>query len=53
MDIKKIVSDYVKSKGIEIEDFNKAVDELCKNGIAKGCFQDYNILICILEIIGL
>lgn len=26
------------------------IDELCKNGIAKGCYQDYSILMEVLQI---
>ena len=27
------------------------IDELCKRGIAKGCFQDYGLLIAILDLL--
>lgn len=28
--------------------YNECVDELCKNGVGKGCYQDYNLLIRVL-----
>lgn len=47
--IKEILSKYV---GREIE-FKATVDMLCSKGIANGCFQDYTILIDILEILSI
>ena len=28
--------------------YNDCVDELCKNGVSKGCYQDYYLLIRVL-----
>lgn len=34
------------------EDFKKTVDMLCSKGIPNGVFQDYNLLIAVLEILA-
>ena len=34
----------------DVELFKETVDELCKNGIGKGCFQDYGVLSDVLSI---
>ena len=34
------------------EDFKKTVDMLCSKGIPNGAFQDYNLLMAVLEILA-
>lgn len=31
---------------------HKSIDELCKNGVGNGCYQDYSILVDILEVLA-
>lgn len=33
--------------------FEETVAELCKNGIAKGCYQDYRVLCDVVEILSI
>lgn len=33
-------------------DFVKSIDELIKNGVAKGCYQDYQVLAQLLELLS-
>lgn len=33
--------------------FKDTVDELIKNGVPKGCYQDYGALADVLEILGI
>lgn len=47
--LKEILEKY---KGREAE-FKATVEMLCKKGIANGCFQDYTILIDVLEILSI
>lgn len=32
------------------EQVKEVIDELCKNGVAKGCYQDYGVLAEVLQI---
>ena len=43
------ILDYYVAEDYEI--FKETIDELCKMGISKGCFQDYAILSDILAIL--
>lgn len=43
------ILDYYVAEDYEI--FKETIDELCKMGIPKGCFQDYAILSDILAIL--
>ena len=47
--IEEILSDY-KGRGAE---FKATVDMLCNKGIPNGCFQDYKMLMDVLEILSL
>ena len=35
---------YIKHYGYTKEEFAACADELCKNGVAKGYYQDYELL---------
>lgn len=48
MTFEEIVEKYSAKDSKLIEE---TVDELCKNGIAKGCYQDYSVLSDILSIL--
>lgn len=39
---------YIEDNGYTIKEWDDCVDELCKNGVGKGCYQDYNLLISVL-----
>ena len=47
--IEEILSKY-EGRGAE---FKATVDMLCNKGIPNGCFQDYTILIDVLEILSI
>ena len=47
--IEEIMSRYI---GREAE-FKATVEMLCSKGIGNGCFQNYNILIDVLEILSI
>ena len=47
--IDEILCKYV-GRGSE---FKATIDMLCSKGIAKGCFQDYTILVDVLEILSI
>lgn len=47
--IEEILSKY---KGRRVE-FMATIDMLCSKGIANGCFQDYSMLLDILEIFAI
>ena len=47
--IEEIVSKYA-GRGPE---FKATVDMLCSKGIGNGCFQDYTILVDVLEILSI
>ena len=32
--------------------FHDMIDELCAKGVAKGCYQDYGLLIAFLDVIS-
>lgn len=42
------LKEYIESHDYTAEEWNKTVDELCKNGIGKGCYQDYNLLTLVI-----
>ena len=46
--IEEILSDYI-GRGAE---FKATVEMLCNKGIPNGCFQDYKMLIDVLEILS-
>ena len=39
-------------KKADAEKIHAVIDELCRNGIAHGCYQDYAILVDILEVLA-
>lgn len=48
--IKSILEKYSPEGGKE---FRNTVDMLCKKGIANGCYQDYTVLMDVLEILSI
>lgn len=36
--------EYITQLGYTTEEWDKCVGELCKNGIGRGCYQDYTLL---------
>ena len=38
------LNEYIKNYGYTIEEWDAVVGELCKNGVGKGCYEDYNLL---------
>lgn len=40
----KSLREYIKMHGYTVEEWDKTVGELCAKGVAKGCYQDYNLL---------
>ena len=47
--LEEILSKYVGKS----DRFKATVDMLCQKGIGNGCFQDYTILIDVLEILSI
>lgn len=44
-DIKQLtLKEYITANGYTIEEWDETVGELCRKGVAKGCYQDYNLL---------
>lgn len=41
--------EYIKANGYTIEEWKKCTDELIDKGVAKGCFNDYNLLILVMS----
>ena len=47
------MQDRVKAKwDVTDEEFKQAADELCAKGIGKGCFQNTNALLALLDLIS-
>ena len=44
--IKRILDGFSDKKAFKV-----VVDELCKNGVGKGCYQDYGDLCDVLEVL--
>lgn len=38
------LKEYIEANGYTIEEWDECVGELCKNGVGKGYYQDYNLL---------
>lgn len=49
-EIKKILSNYTKD---DYQLFYNTVDELCRNGISCGCYQNYAVLIDVISILSI
>lgn len=49
--IKKILDNYTTEEDYKL--FKQTNDELCKKGIAKGCFQDYTVLADVVSILSI
>lgn len=49
-EIKKILSNYTKD---DYRLFYDTIDELCKNGVANGCYQDYGVLTDVIGILSI
>lgn len=47
--IQKILANYTTSRDCKL--FHDTIEELCSNGIAKGCYQDYGVLTDVLSIL--
>ena len=47
--ILKILANYTTPRDCKL--FHDTVNELCSNGIAKGCYQDYAVLSDVLTIL--
>ena len=49
----EIMQDNVKAKwDVTDEELKQAADELCAKGIGKGCFQNTNALLALLDLIS-
>ena len=48
MKFDEIVAKYTAD---DLEDVKATVDELCKKGIARGCYQDYTILADVISVL--
>ena len=46
------VANILKKWNITHEELNKAVDELCAKGVAKGCYQNTNALLAVLDLLS-
>ena len=42
------LEEYIKANGYTIEEWKKCADELVDKGVAKGCFNDYNLLALVM-----
>lgn len=40
--------EYIEKMGYTKEEWQKTADELCTNGVGKGCYQDYNLLTLVM-----
>lgn len=49
-EIEKILSNYTKD---DYQLFYDTVDELCKNGVGRGCYQDYGVLTDVIGILSI
>lgn len=38
------LKEYIQEHNYTIEEWDNTVGELCKHGVSKGCYQDYNLL---------
>lgn len=49
--MKKLITleEYIKQKGYTKKEWDDTVDMLCKKGIAKGTYQDYNLLTLVID----
>ena len=49
--LKKIESfvKKLKSENYTIEEWQKCANELCKNGVGRGCYQDYHLLTLVMS----
>lgn len=43
------LEDYIRTSGYTREEWDKCFDELCAKGIAKGCYDDYNLLALVIQ----
>ena len=42
------LKEYIEHYGYTIKEWNETVDTLCKKGVSKGCYQDYNLLTLVI-----
>lgn len=45
------ITEFLKTKPTR-KMIHDTIDELCAHGIAAGCYQDYNVLITLVEIMS-
>ena len=45
------MKNLLKKWNITKDELNKAIDELCAKGIAKGCYQNTNALLAALDLL--
>ena len=50
-DFIKTIELLIKKYRNNYETFSKTVDELCAHGVGKGCYQNYEALLDVLEIL--
>ena len=43
------LKEYIEASGYTKEVWDKTVDELCKNGVGRGCYQDYHLLMLVIS----
>ena len=48
--LKKVLEKYSPE---DAKLFSDTVDMLCKKGVAKGCYQDFSVLMDVLSILGI
>lgn len=41
--------ELIEKNGFTVDDYDKTIDELVKNGVGKGCFQDYKLLAFVID----
>ena len=41
--------EYITKYGYTVEEWDECVGELCKKGVGKGCYQDYNLLQLVIK----
>lgn len=48
-EMKEVTVTLSFDEGTTHQEVANCIDELCKNGIGRGCFQDYRLLSIVLE----
>lgn len=42
------LGEYIEKMGYTKQEWKKTADELCKNGVREGCYNDYNLLTIVI-----